>query len=115
MSDSFAGFDARRRRIETKHGKLANGYDLHMQKDGLIVARPRRTRGLGVTPRVLILVVAALLGFKGFLIAALGPMAYSDRVERLGAGSAFEKAGAWVMQADPVSREIGAALAPYLK
>ncbi|MBB93563.1 MAG: hypothetical protein CML68_03010 [Rhodobacteraceae bacterium] len=114
MSSDFDGFDQRLHRIERSRRRMANGYELQMQNDGLIVARPRRSRSLGVSPRVVILAVAGLLAFKGFLIAALGPVAYDERVDKLWNGTVVEQAGAWFMQMDPVSREIGARLAPYL-
>ncbi|WP_428928141.1 hypothetical protein [Marinibacterium sp. SX1] len=115
MSGDFEGFDARLRRIERNKRQLANGYELHMQNDGLIVARPRRSRSLGVPPRAIILFIAGVLLFKGILIASLGPLAYGERVTALGNGSIVEQAGAWVMQIDPVSAEIGARIAHYLK
>lgn len=115
MSESFQEFDDRLRRIERKRRKLANGYELHMQNDGLIVARPRRMRSAGITPRGFITFVVGFMLFKGVLIATLGVLGYEDRVVSLAQGSTVEKAGAWIMQVDPVSREIASWVSPYLK
>lgn len=114
MSDSFEGFDQRLRRIEHKRRKMANGYELHMQNDGLIVARPRRARSSRVSPRSVILFVAGFFAFKGLLIASLGSVAYDERVTTLMGGTMLEQAGGWTMQADPLSREISRWIAPYL-
>ena len=93
---------------------MANGYELHMQSDGLIVARPRRARSIGISPRAALMFIAGFLVFKGLLIAALGPVTYEERLAGLSQGSTLEQAGAWVMQIDLVSREVASWITPYL-
>ncbi|MAC79837.1 MAG: hypothetical protein CML66_17445 [Rhodobacteraceae bacterium] len=115
MSDDFKGFDARLRRIDRNHRAMAHGYQIHMQRDGLIVARPRRARSLPVSPRSVVLFVVAFLAFKAVLIASLGTLSYTERVGALAGGSWFEKGGAWIMRIDPISRKAATYLAPYLK
>ena len=47
MSDDFKGFDARLRRIDRNHRAMAHGYQIHMQRDGLIVAARSGAGGAG--------------------------------------------------------------------
>ncbi|MEM8730981.1 MAG: hypothetical protein AAGF79_13800 [Pseudomonadota bacterium] len=114
MSDNFEAFDQRLRRIDRTRRKLANGYEMHVQTDGLIVARPRRMRSIGISPRAFILFFAGLFLFKGLLIAHLGTVSYGERVLDLSQGSVIEQAGAWAMQIDPISQEVASVVAPYL-
>ena len=114
MADNRDVFDGRLQRIGRKHSQLAHGYELHMQDDGLIVARPKRPRSY-VPPRSLALFFIGFLAFKGVLIASLGPIAYDEKLDALHQGTVIEQAGAWVMMPDPVSREVGARLAPVLR
>lgn len=114
MSDGFERFDDRLQRIERKRRTMAKGYELHMQSDGLIVARPRRARGSRISPRGVVLFFGGALVFKGVLIASLGPVAYEERVSALTAGTALEQAGAMIMQMDPIAREIASWITPYL-
>jgi hypothetical protein len=100
--------------IERKHASFSNGYTAKLRPDGLIVAAPRRVQSR-ISGRSLIVFVAAVLAFKGFLIASLGVEAYGDRVAKLQNGSALEAGGAFVMQADPASLWIAEQLGPVLR
>ena len=57
----------------------------------------------------------AFLLFKGFLMAALGFGSYDERVVTLAQGSAVERAGAFIMQADPASVFIAQKIGPVLR
>ncbi len=114
MADNHDAFDGRLQRIGKKHRQMAHGYELYIQADGLIVARPRRFRG-PVPARSFVTFVAGLLLFKGILIASLGPLAYDERVTTLRGGTILEQAGAMIMVSDPVSRDIGGFLAPVFR
>lgn len=103
MSDAqMQEFDQRLRRIDRQHQALARGFVLSVSKDGLIVARPAR-EGRPLPWRGLLLVLVAMMLFKGMLHAQIGPQNYDDRIARLEAGTVAEKAGAYVMAADPVT------------
>ena len=95
-------FDKRLKRIVRRHDKMSNGVVRSVTADGLIVAKPRLYR-----PRFPLkgLIVVLMLGFlfKGFLFAYLGEAGYSERVATLQGGTVLEQAGAWIMQADPVT------------
>jgi len=64
---------------------------------------------------MVILFLLALLAFKGFLIASLGPDAYNERVDKLQNGTMIEKAGAWVMHIEPASDFIAQQIGPILR
>ena len=106
-------FDKRLKQITRRHEKMANGVVRSVNPDGLIVARPRAYR-----PRFplkgLIVVLAIGFLFKGFLFAYLGETAYAERVAMLQSGTAMEKAGAWVMQADPATLAVASVMQTVL-
>lgn len=52
----------------------------------------------------LLLVAFAVFAMKGAILYSVGASAYEDRVTRLQAGEGFDRLGAWMMQADPVTR-----------
>lgn len=108
-------FDERLTKIGRKHQKMAaNGYTTYIRDDGLVVARPVR-QGPRIPVRVILYVIVALVCFKGFLLAALGPVTFDERVGKLAAGTVVEQAGAWVMQSDPASDWIAAQIGPILR
>ncbi|MEK0162540.1 hypothetical protein VWZ88_15280 [Phaeobacter sp. JH20_36] len=114
MGEHSNNFYARLDRLERKHGAMARGYTAKVRADGLIVVAPRRVQSR-ISGRSLILFVAAFLLFKGFLMAALGFGSYDYRVDQLRAGTGLEKAGAFVMQRDPVSQFLAEKIGPVLR
>lgn len=107
-------FDDRLRKIGRKHRAMAKGYTTYIRPDGLVVARPVR-RGPRVPLRLIVYVAVALICFKGFLLATLGPVTYDERVTGLSEGTLIEKGGAWIMQSDPASEWIAAKIGPILR
>lgn len=115
MSDAnYDGFQTRLRRINRSHRRLSRGYVQLIERDGMLipVARPRARVGFPTSG--LIMLIVAILVFKGFLFAALGESAYDRKLAGFADGTGFEKAGAWVMQADPITRWVGDQIAPML-
>jgi hypothetical protein len=102
MSDQFREFDTRLKRIDRRHRKIAQGYAATVGRDGLLVAVPRRRR-LRVPFAGIALVAVGIIAFKGLVLAQLGAAGYETRVANLATGSQIEQAGAWVMQADPMT------------
>lgn len=100
-------FDTRLRRIDRKHRKLSGGFVAAVSHDGLIIAKPRRRR-LRVPFAGLALVAVGVIAFKGIVHAQLGAATYDARIAALAEGSQVEKAGAWVMQADPLTLWVSA-------
>ena len=98
-------FHKRLRRIIRRHRLLAAGYTMKLNSDNLLVAHPRH-----LSPkfpwRAMATVLVVGFGFKAFLIAALGDATYLSRLGGLSHGHALERAGAWVMQPDPLSQMV---------
>jgi hypothetical protein len=95
-------FDKRLKKIVRRHEKMSNGVVRTINSDGLIVAKPRLYRPRFPLKGLLAVLFLGFL-FKGFLFAYLGEAAYAERVATLQGGTVLEQAGAWVMQADPVT------------
>ena len=113
MSQSQFDFDRRLQAITSDPNASGRARVMIVDDRGLIVSKSVRRRH--VFPlRGSLIPVAALLAFKVFLISYLGDGNYQERVNRLAAGSAAEKVGAWVMQVDPVTDLIVRELRPYL-
>lgn len=109
MAQANVPFDKRLKRIVRRHDRMARGVVKTVNADGLIVARPRMYKPRFPLKGLLVLIIAGFL-FKGFLFAYLGEAAYADRVAALQQGSVMEKAGAWVMQADPATVYLSGAI-----
>lgn len=107
-------FEARTRRLIGKHTNMANGYKTKVQRDGLIVVKPKR-KNSPISMRSFAIFLIAFFAFKGFLIANLGEQTYGERVAQLGNGTSVEKAGAMVMQPDVISQYIAQAIGPILR
>lgn len=102
---AYAGsqqLEKRLTRIEAKRRSISRGAVYSVNQDGLIISRPRR-RGRRVPVRGLFFAVAALIIFKAGLYANLGAGTYVARIDELASGTVIERAGAWVMAADPMT------------
>lgn len=102
MSIAHGNFDKRLRRIVKAHTRMANGVTYKVDGNGLIQPQPRLYNPK-FPLRGLIMMVGAAFLFKGYIFATLGQTTYDERVAELGAGTLIEKAGAWMMQADPAT------------
>ncbi len=114
MTDSHAEFMHRLAALDKKHSALAQGYVTQIRGDGLIVVKPKRKRW-SVSPRAALILFIAFFGFKAFMLSALGPITYDERVDRLAAGTPIEQGGAWVMQIDPLTQMISEYIGPILR
>lgn len=103
----------RLKRVQNNHSRMARGYDAKVGRDGLIVFRPKRKRR-SIPARALLVTIAAFFGFKVLVLMSIGDIAYDERVAALASGSAAERAGAIVMQIDPLTRSIADQLAPLI-
>lgn len=113
MDDSLRKFEERHRAVTNRHRQLARGYVTKLGKNGLIEHHPRKSLPKMSFPTFTVLLVG-FLAFKAFLLASLGDAEFSARVDALANGTVFERAGAWVMQIDPLSQWIVAHLLPLL-
>lgn len=102
MARSHTEFGDRLRNIEKRHKQIQHGAIYRVGPDGLIVTRPRK-RSIRFPVRGLFTLFAVGFAFKTFLLMNLGTSTYNQRVSELQDGNVIEKAGAWVMQIDPVT------------
>ncbi|MGR3762034.1 hypothetical protein ACUXV3_18200 [Roseobacteraceae bacterium NS-SX3] len=114
MSDQQYQFQSRLQRLHRKHAGMRRGYSAAIRPDGLIVVKPRRMQSR-IPGRAVALFLAAFLLFKAVLMASLGFDGYALRVARLQHGTAVERAGALLMQADPVSEYLALQIRPVLR
>lgn len=96
-------FEKRMRKVVKRHNRLAVSGVVHkMMPDGLVVAKPRI-----YNPRFpwvgLVLLIAAIFLFKGYVHFALGAGDYTARTDVLLGGTILEQAGGLAMFADPVT------------
>ena len=101
-ASQYDEFDRRMRRITRRHTQLSKGYVTSVNDDGLVVAKPKRKFSRG-TLRGVAIVVLVLMLFKSVLYSQLEAGGYAERVDALSNGSVFEKAGAVLMAADPIT------------
>ena len=102
---AYAGtqnLEKRLTRIEAQRRALSRGAVYSVNHDGLIIARPRR-RGMRRPLSVVFCILAGIMAFKAMMYALIGPATYADRVADLQSGTVIEKAGAWLMAADPAT------------
>jgi hypothetical protein len=105
MADaSYVKFDKRLREIERRHRKAAAGFVRLEERDGLLVPveKPAFSRRR-LSPRFFVFLLAGFLLFKGVLLATIGTISYSSRVDTLAEGTWAEQVGAWVMYPDQIT------------
>jgi hypothetical protein len=114
MSQTIENFDRRLKRVNRRHNRMRdNGVVARIGKDGLISAYPR-CRLPSFPLRGFVILFAAALLYKGFLLAYLGPQTYDNRVSALNQGSIVEQAGGWLLQADPATQAIAGLIKPFI-
>jgi hypothetical protein len=99
---NMQNFYGRLGRIERTH-ESGGGFEA----DGTIgmsyyTARRRPRRRLRIV-RILLVAAAVFLCLKAGLHVAMGPSAYDFKVAALREGTDVDRAGAWLMQADPAT------------
>lgn len=118
MGEDRYQFQARLAQLNRKHAAMSQGCSAQMRADGLIVVKPDapRHRGRGRSLlRLMVLAAAAVVLFKGLLLAVLGEATYAQRVAGLGGGNLLEQAGAVVMRSDPLSEHLAGRIRPVLR
>ena len=101
MSDpNLANFYGRVARIERARAK-GYGFEANGTLGRSHYLRPVRQRRPML--RVLIFAVVCVFGLKGAILHNVGAASYEARIARLQTGKEFDKLGAWLMQADPVT------------
>ena len=108
-----ASLDKRLRKVVRNHERMrANGVVHRVGRDGLIRSRPRLIRPR--FPMKGVLIIAALfIAFKSLMFAQMGAGNYALKVEALRNGGMVERAGAVLMQEEPVTVALGGYLKQY--
>jgi len=114
MIHNYAEFDQRVRKLDRKHRAMAQGFVTRLRKDGLIVVTPKRTKFRFPLKQLCVLFAAVIL-YKAFLLANLGPETYGERVTRMAEGTVVEQIGAAFMQIDPASEYLASQIGPVLR
>lgn len=113
MADSIDDFETRVGRISAQRQASRRGVRLHVDKSGLITARPRRN--FIVPLRSLLLLLFVLTGFKVAALAQLGPQKYGENLAALSEGTIVEQAGAVLLRPGPVTQLIANPLLQVLR
>ena len=101
MSDpNLVDFYGRVARIERARAK-GYGFEANGTLGRSHYLRPVRQRRPML--RILIFASVCVFGLKGAILYKVGPESYEARVARLQTGEGFDRLGAWLMQADPVT------------
>jgi len=114
MVETHDHFVARLSNLGKKHAKMAHGYSTKVGRDGLIIVTPKRRRR-GFPLKLLIMFGLGFLGLKVFMVAAVGPVTYNDRLAKLESGTVIEQAGAKVLAIDPVTETLASMTGPVLR
>jgi hypothetical protein len=101
MADlNMADFYDRVRKFE-KMRDLGHGFEA-ANTLGRSFYQPKAVKRRGWLLPILVTLLV-VFGVKAALYQAVGAISYEDRVARLQAGTGFDAAGGWLMQADPVT------------
>lgn len=111
---THATFVQRLNVLGRKHAQLSKGYTTKVGRDGLITVRPKRAR-IQFPLKSIVIAILAFIGFKAFLLAANGPVAYEDRLSSLESGTVVEQFGAKVMAIDPATSALADLMGPLLR
>lgn len=114
MSDANQrDFEVRMNKINRRHKRLSRGYVMSVNHDGLVIAQPKPRQGF-IPWRGILFVLVGMLAVKSIMLAQVGTDNYQARVDSLAAGNQFEKVGAYVLHADPVTQWIAEQIAPIM-
>lgn len=114
MVETHDHFVKRLNVLGRKHASMTKGYSTKVGKDGLITVQPKRARR-GFPIKGLVLMVFGFFAFKAFMLAAVGPITYNERLATLEKGTVIEQAGARVLGIDPVTESLAAMAGPVMR
>ncbi|UWR10413.1 hypothetical protein [Sulfitobacter mediterraneus] len=104
MVETHDHFVNRLEMLGEKHAKMTRGYGTKISTSGLIVIEPKEERrNWGLPVKVVSLTLLGFLGFKVFMLAAIGAETYNERLAKLENGTIIEKAGAIALSVDPLT------------
>ncbi|MBD3663874.1 hypothetical protein ACFQD0_09040 [Sulfitobacter aestuariivivens] len=97
-----------------KHAKMKNGYVTKVGRDGLMSVKPKRMR-LRFPVKGILMLLFSFFFFKAFILVAVGPITYNERLAKLENGTPIEQAGAKALQIDPVTEKLADIAGPVLR
>jgi len=108
-------FSARLNHVEKKQSRLLRrGYTTRVDRNGIIIAKPKTMR-LRLPVKGAFLLVVGFLCLKALMLSANGPDTYNDRLATLQNGSVVEAMGAKVLAIDPATQFIADKLGPLFR
>lgn len=108
-------FHARVGSVDKSQSRLMRrGYTTRIDKNGLIIAKPKARR-LHFPIKGVLLIALSFLCLKAFMLSANGPDTYQDRLATLQNGSAIEAMGAHLLGIDPATQFIADKMGPLLR
>lgn len=114
MVETHENFVKRVNVLGRKHAKMTRGYATKVGRDGLITVKPRRRRG-SIPVKGILMFAFCFFGFKAFMLAAVGPVTYNERLSKLENGSVIEQYGAKALAIDPVTGALADIAGPVLR
>ena len=98
-------FDKRVKALERKR-RPGKRIVRKMQNDGLVVEVAKTKKAALIPYKSLFFAAFIFIFVKGFLFAEIGPAAYETRIETMRNGNTGEIAAAFLLDADPVTRQV---------
>ncbi len=114
MVETHDHFRKRLNLLGRKHEQMTHGYSSHVGKDGLIVIKPKRARR-GFPVKSMVVLVIGFFAFKAFMLVAIGPVTYNERLSKLEKGNVIEQVGAKALAIDPVAASLADFVGPVLR
>lgn len=117
MVETHEDFSNRLHALGRKHEKMSRGYTTKIDRNGILVATPKKSGylpGTGVLKLVMLMLIG-FLSFKSLVLAAYGPVTYNERLSKLENGTQIEKIGAKALQIDPVTAAVANTVGPVLR
>lgn len=106
MQDALSSYHRRQESVRRKHARMAHGYVTKLDKrTGNFVQVPDKKTSR-VSLKIILWTAVLFVGFKVLLLTGLGAEAYNGHVASLSQGTAYERAGAWFMQIDPITAQL---------
>lgn len=114
MLGGHNSFERRVQMIDRANRKAPKTRTNFVGPDGLVITRRRRSTP-AVSPRGVLYLLCGFVLFKAIAVAQFSEAGYTERVEKLKAGTLIEQAGAVILQPDRFSVALGKNIAPFIR
>lgn len=103
MAKPQDAFNKRTNTVRKQQAKMAQGYSVVLDKNGIMKHRPKRINFNPGSLTVLFPLVAIFMAFKGFAVSKLGLETYVAHLSALQQGNVVDRVGAFLMGLDPLT------------